>query len=105
MSTLTINVTQTDIAAGVPGDCHDCPIALAAIRACETDSFLPGLVDLFVLGGQMEFYFEDDEHDEADALPVTVDLPGEAQQFIEDFDNVEYGRTTPAPFTFTVELP
>jgi hypothetical protein len=35
MSTLTVNVTQEDIDHGISGNCRNCPIALAVIRALD----------------------------------------------------------------------
>jgi len=93
--TVLIQITAEDIAAGVPGDCGKCPIALAVRRAFKytdpEDSIAVGTEEL-----------EFDPYHMA-VFGLTVTLPDAAVDFIRKFDYPE--EYLPGPFEFTLTVP
>jgi hypothetical protein len=86
MNKHTITVTQEDINDGKGGNCTLCPIALAAKRTFPDICPVVGAYFLVLDSAPGE---EDGE---------LIPLPGDAQQFVEDFD---FGRPV-EPFSFKV---
>lgn len=93
MTTVRISVTQADIDAGEQGHCEKCPIALAFLRA------VPEAFDIDVNRCELEFDHPDDPSGDG----LSLDLPGRATGFIDDFD--VHGATSVEPFSFTLSLP
>jgi hypothetical protein len=91
MATLTVNVTQEDIDAGVAKDCRRCPVAKALARALNSvvahasDNILASLT---LIGGR--FYCDQI----VPAPPVVAD-------FVRRFDA---GQPI-SPFTFPIDWP
>lgn len=76
--TLKINVTAEDIAEGIPGNCANCPIALAALRAIVALGF--------------DAYVTVDKYLKVYANPIGIklaqfQLPARALDFIVAFDS------------------
>ncbi len=92
MTTITIDVTAADIAAGKPNCCRRCPIALAIQRAvhldCEVDSD--------------RIRLEAGEWDEL--RTAAVRSPCAVAEFVSLFD-YEDTRALCLPFTFTLTIP
>lgn len=89
MATVTVEVTRDRIAAGVPGQCDVCPIALAVMAVvAEGVSVSVGddTIDLSLPG-------EDEPH--------SILTPDDAERFIADFDSSQ----PVAPFTFDLDIP
>ena len=82
-----VSVTAEHIAAGMPGSCSHCPIALALIDAFpETDIFVNGATfDIQPWGGDQ----------------TRLNAPAGIEDFIARFDEDGFGE----PFTFTVDYP
>jgi len=73
MKTININVTENDIRQGVPEDCNQCPIAIAALRVFpETEIRVGDMIEVYPLNGDDEEWY---------------DLPDSALEFISDFDD------------------
>lgn len=83
MRRLKVEVTAEDIAAGVPSDCQECPIALALKRAGVIE---PAVAKTWFLAGKG-----------ADM----VNLPPLGWSFVIEFDN---GRKV-EPFSFEIDVP
>jgi hypothetical protein len=77
----TINVIEEDIKKGIGGDCHKCPIALAARR-----TFINKIVIVF------------DKSIHVSGIGLMY-IPIAAQEFIDSFDV----HATVKPFSFIVE--
>jgi len=82
---VTVTVTAEHIAAGRREDCERCPIALAVAEVFPGGPYVDEFACIITAGDGSETEF---------------DLPDEAREFVEAFDN---GQPT-APFTFTAEL-
>lgn len=91
---ITVNVTQADIDAGMPGFGCDCPVALAVHRALP---HLPGAY-VYSYGVATSAHLEADPFGSVD---VFADLPRAARDFITRFDGSEQVE----PFSFELELP
>ena len=85
MSAITVTVTTDHIAAGKREDCENCPIALAVAEIFPGTPYVDEFTCIITAidGSETEF-----------------DLPDEAREFIEGFDNGE----NVAPFAFDAEL-
>lgn len=82
---MIINVTENDIRAGIPEDCHSCPVALALVRQCQCEGAeISDDLTLHFPGLKMEF-----------------DLPDTVASFIKAFDKGE----DVVPFSFTLAVP
>lgn len=92
--TLHITVNQEDINSGVAGDCENCPIARAAIRAVaqQPDVLGTDTCAVEVLDDILFVRARSRRHEGR--------LPERAREFVEDFDSKEEVR----PFEFDVEL-
>ena len=97
-----IEILQTDINAGSPGDCSECPIALASVRAYglyqPRGDVAEVMVDSDGKGGGMEGLLVLDywHWDDRRSRKVRKKLPKNALEFIRSFD--EDGKA--APFSF-----
>lgn len=87
MKTITVEVTQADIDAGLRGNCAKCPVALALNRATGEEWLV-----------YEEYAIRNCDH-------LDVPLPGECQSFVERFDEPEEDDVPIAPFSFTIEVP
>jgi hypothetical protein len=85
-----VNVTMNDIRKGHRNACSNCPIALALHR-----------IKIFKNASVGSTFFGFWPKDSTNPLGESVQLPYEAQRFIQDFD---YG-TPVTPFKFKVEVP
>ncbi len=85
--TIRINVTARDIALGIPGNNHACPINRAAKRVFRKSKYL-GV-------GMSYLYVDTRKHGFA--------LPEVAQNFIKSFDS-DYSRGFVEPFSFTLTV-
>ena len=92
--TINIDVTESDIRAGVTGSCQFCPIARAAKRTFNTSR-------VHVTDTVLEFGLPDPLYPDT-ARWHTVELPDEAQGFVKAFDANAGG--TPRPIAFPVDL-
>lgn len=87
MKTITVDVTQDDIANGKQGECGFCPIALALNRHAPANHH-------FTVGSSTATLLREDR---SDSIPLeTVLLPRVAEAFVRSFDH----RYTVEPFTF-----
>lgn len=100
---ITIHVTAEDIAAGVPGDSHECMVAQALMRTFELPrqeiqiqrplftAFLPWPA---VCSGRV-------------LLPSGhfAALPTAVVARIQEFDRMDEGAAPLAPFSFEIEVP
>lgn len=87
----TITVTADHIAEGIPGECTECPIALAIVEA------LPELTEVAVYTDRIGIWTE-----RPPGLGfIEVVLPAEAAAFIEAYD----GTMDAQPFTFELDYP
>lgn len=88
-----INVTAYDIEQGEPSECSKCPIALAMHSQLE---FIRRTSDttVEVTDDTVQIHRPGEE-------TIELGLPGEAQQFVHDFDNGE----PCSPFSFTFDSP
>ena len=89
LTEVTVTVTQEHIDRGTPKVCARCPIALALLDA------VPDTGAVSVMADTASFFTDD-------GVWFQFDLPGEAIEFIERFD--ETGRDSVSPFTFTAEV-
>jgi hypothetical protein len=92
---LTIDITAEDINHGEPGNCYECPVAIATKRACEaagnnvvTVTVSEGRVIVFTSYGERWQAVYDDRIDE----------------FICDYDSQEDEIDLPSPFSTTLEF-
>lgn len=89
-SSVTIEVTQDDIDAGIPKDPAMCPIAVAVRRQFQPTTCIVGFTTITLHMGKGRF---------------TADLPKEAERFVYRYDDMHlYPDFDPKPFTFTTEL-
>jgi hypothetical protein len=87
----TINVTAGHIAEGVPGECGECPIALAIAEA------VPGAAEVAVYASHVSIWKPRGRGRERERAR----LPEVAVAFIEHFDRIHDGE----PFTFELDYP
>jgi hypothetical protein len=86
-----ITVTADHIAEGVPGECGECPIALAIAEAFPSAAEVAvyaSHVNIWKTAGRGRDFF-------------TSELPEVAVAFIEHFDRIRDGE----PFTFDLDYP
>lgn len=89
MKTITVEVTQDDIANGKQGECGFCPIALALNRHAPANHH-------FTVGSNTATLCREDRND---SIPLeTASLPLVASRFVYDFDHT----STVRPFTFKI---
>lgn len=86
VSTVTVTVTREHIDQGEQRSCSNCPIALAF------DAAIPDALDSSVTGGYASVWTDL-------RRVVTYELPIEAREFIQDFDE----GSPVSPFTFEAE--
>ncbi len=85
---IKINVTTEHIAKGKPGDCSNCPVALALVDG------IPNVTFVLIDGHDIDL---------CDAKHVhNVATPQEVQEFILNFDR---GIKPHLPFSFELEVP
>lgn len=89
---LEIEVTQSDIDLGWPGDCLKCPIAMA-IQHANPDFWVRVLFSTCFLKPL----------DRASAETKRLLLPKQAREFIANIDSKSPTRTLAKPFTFLLE--
>lgn len=90
---LTVNVTQEMIDNGVQDNCEKCPVALALNTAMTEADY--EYAHLEVIDPEFFYLWGREEH--------CIGLPGEASEFINDFDYD--GRESVKPISFEVQLP
>lgn len=96
MDKIKIQVTQEDINKGISGNCTECPIALAVLRALPHFQMVRVGHDMI----HCWVFAEDKEKGRwhYNAGNRTYDIPREAQDFIRDYD-----RDRPVePFEFEI---
>ena len=86
-----VSVTADHIAEGVPGECGECPIALAIAEA------IPAAVEVAVYTEHVNIW----EPAGCGRDFFTSELPEVAVAFIERFDRIHDGE----PFTFDLDYP
>jgi len=86
MPEVIIQVSQSHIDNGVPGDCLGCAMAMAINEALSTDGCI-------VTGPTAHVYLSDE---------LVVALPPEARRFVYEYD---LGKTPQSPFSFALTLP
>ena len=86
-----ISVTAEHIAKGIPGECTECPIALAIAGA------FPDLAEIAVYTNHIGIW----TGYPPGRMFISVSLPEKAIAFIEAYDGIEGGQ----PFTFELDYP
>lgn len=89
MEKIRVNVTQKDINEGVAKDCEACPIARALMRAVKR----LGATKVMIGRGVWDVEFADP------SKSLWGYMPGEAKQFVSDFDRGY--SVLPGRFTLT----
>ena len=87
---VTIEVTDDDIFDGIKNSCHNCPIALAAIRIDVARIISVNSISMEVRNSYSR-------------VGDIIVLPNEAIDFIAAFDGL--GPTAVEPFSFEIEVP
>lgn len=83
---VTVNVTATDIAYGVGGDCENCPVAIAVRRAMKAKRVTVGGGRIWVTARRTRYVYS---------------MPRSVYEFMCLFDDPVL-RQEVAPFTFSM---